>query len=283
MAGSERMTSPAVRSFVWRFGQALATGWQWLLRKPRPMARPGLSPAEREQLIACALFAFGGTLFGAFFLDRAATHWNEAFPDWALAVIAHYTDLGRSAYMLWLLGLLLLACALIGGTALSAFQYRVLASIAVRIEFLFVAVAMPALFTSIVKRLVGRARPSTEAEPSVWLHAPGSFSDAFASMPSGHATAAFAALVAAGSLWPRAIPFLWVYAVAVAVSRLVLPEHFVSDVIVGAVIGSFGALLVRNAFAARGLVFLVRHGTIGPKPGPSLRRTKALLRAAAGR
>ena len=43
-----------------------------------------------------------------------------------------------------------------------------------------------------------------------------------ASFPSGHATTAFAALVAIGVMFPRARPLLWVYALLIAASRIVV-------------------------------------------------------------
>jgi undecaprenyl-diphosphatase len=68
-----------------------------------------------------------------------------------------------------------------------------------------------------------------------------------------------------GTLWPKARPILWTYAVLIAVSRVVLTAHFPSDVIAGAVVGALGALLVRDWFAARGLAFVTTpDGTIRP-------------------
>ena len=99
----------------------------------------------------------------------------------------------------------------------------------------------------------------------------------------GHMWIAVPGLVAGSALWPRAAPYLWAYAITVGISRVVVLAHFASDVVIGALVGSFGALLVRNAFAARGLVFHVRDGAIAPKPGPSRARLKALVRAVTGR
>jgi undecaprenyl-diphosphatase len=73
---------------------------------------------------------------------------------------------------------------------------------------------------------------------------------------------------------------MWIYAVLIAVSRLVLVAHYPSDLIAGAVVGAAGALLVRSWFAARGLGFLVApNGAIRPMTGPSWRRiAKAIAR-----
>ena len=85
--------------------------------------------------------------------------------------------------------------------------------------------------------------------------------------------------MAIGALWPRARPFLWTYAVVIAVSRVVLTAHFPSDVMVGAVVGVVGVLLVRDWFAARGLAFVLgADGMVRPMPGPSFARIKRVAR-----
>jgi len=102
----------------------------------------------------------------------------------------------------------------------------------------------------------------------------------YASLPSGHATTAFAALVAIGAIFPQARALMWIYAVLIALSRVVLTSHFPSDVLAGAMVGAAGAWLVQQWFAARGLGFAVTgSGAVRPMPGPGLRRiVKALAR-----
>jgi undecaprenyl-diphosphatase len=72
---------------------------------------------------------------------------------------------------------------------------------------------------------------------------------------------------------------MWAYAIAIAVSRVVLLAHFPSDVVAGAAVGVLGVLLVREWFAARGLAF-VRDGGGGIRtmPGPSPVRIKRVAR-----
>ena len=68
------------------------------------------------------------------------------------------TDFGKSGWFLWPLGILFLVLAALPPMA-SPVQQRVLAAIMVRVGFLFTAIAVPGLFDTIVKRLIGRARP----------------------------------------------------------------------------------------------------------------------------
>ncbi len=70
---------------------------------------------------------------------------------------------------------------------------------------------------------------------------------------------------------------MWTYAVVIALSRVVLTAHFPSDVMVGAVVGVVGALLVRDWFAMRGLAFVLgADGTVRPCPGLRSHASKGL-------
>jgi undecaprenyl-diphosphatase len=155
----------------------------------------------------------------------------------------------------------------------------VLAAWTVRLGFVFTAIALPGLFVTIVKRLIGRARPRV-AGLDAFAYAPFGWKVDYASLPSGHATTAFAALVAIGAIFPQARALMWIYAVLIALSRVVLTAHYPSDVVAGAVVGAAGAWLVQQWFAARGLGFAVSaNGAVRPMPGPSLRRiVKSLAR-----
>jgi undecaprenyl-diphosphatase len=102
-------------------------------------------------------------------------------------------------------------------------------------------------------------------------------------MPSGHATTAYAAAVAIGAVWPRARVPMWIFAGVIALSRVVITAHYVSDVIAAAFVGAFGAVLVRNWFAVRRLGFVAQpDGTAHPLPGPSWRHLKAVARRLIG-
>jgi undecaprenyl-diphosphatase len=113
-----------------------------------------------------------------------------------------------------------------------------------------------------------------------FAYEPFSWRPQYASLPSGHTLTAFAALVAIGALFPRARPFLWAFALLIAVSRIVVTAHYASDVIAGAAVGAFGALWVRDWFARRRLGFVVgTDGEVHALPGPSFERIKKVARA----
>lgn len=92
-----------------------------------------------------------------------------------------------------------------------------------------------------IKRVVGRIRPR-DIEPHCWAHIV--TRDRF-SFPSGHSTTAFAVAVSLGSFYPEIMPVLLVLAANVAISRVVVGMHFLSDVLVGS---GMGAVLGYAAF-----------------------------------
>ena len=105
----------------------------------------------------------------------------------------------------------------------------------------------------------------------------------YASLPSGHGAAAFAFAVAISLLWPKARVPIWIFAGVIGLSRVVIHAHFVSDVVAAAFVGGFGAILVRNWFAARGLAFVPGwDGAVHAMPGPSWHRVKTVARRLSG-
>ena len=223
--------------------------------------------------VAIAVF-----LFLAWTLDAAASRGAGRLPEWIIGLFDDITDFGKSGWFLWPLGLLFLGLAALP-PVLTPFSQRVLAALMVRVGFLFTAIALPGLFTTIVKRMIGRARPGVGGSLDPFLFSPFKWEAAYAGMPSGHATTAFAVLVAFGTLWPRARTALLIYALLIAVSRVVVNAHYPTDVFAGALVGIAGAMMVRRYFALRRLGFSIGPGgEVHQLPGPSLRRIKAVAR-----
>jgi membrane-associated phospholipid phosphatase len=190
------------------------------------------------------------------------------------------TDFGKSAYVLWLLAAALLAVALAAPRLRAASRTSLLA-FGTRLQFLFFAALVPVLLGELIKWIVGRGRPFVGGEANAFNFAHFAGTEAYASFPSGHAVTAFALAFAVSSLWPRARVAMTVYAILIAVSRLVLLAHHPSDVVAGALIGVIGAMFVRYWFAARRLGFSIRRdGAIVPLAGPLPRHLKGVARKA---
>ena len=190
------------------------------------------------------------------------------------------TDLGKSAYVLTTLAALLFAVAIIS-PRLRGTSRSLLLGFGTRMQFVFFAVLVPVLTGEVIKWVVGRGRPFVGGEANAFnfMHFAGT--EAYASFPSGHAIASFALAFAVSAVWPRARAVMIVYAVLIAISRLVLLAHHPSDVVAGALIGVIGAMLVRYWFAARRLGFAIRRdGVIVPLAGSSLGHLKRVARKA---
>jgi len=274
------MSAQDVAVAVWRrcldnVGVALAT----LTRKPSiDPQRPWLLPA-RELAIASGI-VIAVFLISMFFIDAPTTRAVQRLPHWIVSFFDSITDYGKSGYVLWPLGLAFLALAALPRLS-PGLEQRVLAAVMVRIGFLFAAVAVPGMFDTIIKRLIGRARPLVGGSLDPTLFHPFAWQAAYASLPSGHATTSFALIVAVASLWPRARTYVLIYAVMIAISRVVVTAHYPSDVAMGALVGIAGALMVRRWFAMRRLGFSFGpDGAVHAYPGPSLRRVKTVARAA---
>src|SRR5262249_11468667 len=95
----------------------------------------------------------------AWTLDAAASRGAGKLPRWLISVFDDITDFGKSGWVLWPLGLLFPGLAALP-PVLTPFAQRVLAAFMVRVGFLFAAIAVPSLFVTIVKRIIGRARPN---------------------------------------------------------------------------------------------------------------------------
>jgi membrane-associated phospholipid phosphatase len=246
----------------------------------RAQRRPPVAWPDTAKMLLVAAVAIAVIVATMYMLDAWSVRHARGLPVDLLTAARGFTDLGKSGYFLWPLGILMLVLIVFYAPAMPRFWRGILAAWAVRIGFVFTAIAVPGLFTNIVKEVIGRARPFVVAGPDVWAYQPFSWHARYASFPSGHATTAFSVLVAIGAIFPQARALLWIYAVLIALSRVMLTAHHPSDVIGGAIVGAVGAVIVRNWFADRRLGFAVAaDGSVRAMPGPSFGRIiKAVAR-----
>jgi len=102
----------------------------------------------------------------------------------------------------------------------------------------------------VLKRLSQRARPC-QLEPHCWSRVlpPDKFS-----FPSGHTMTAFSIALVVSYFYPSLEGTLFFLAFSIAVSRIVLGMHFLSDVLAGIVLGIALGCASITAFASLGLV-----------------------------
>ena len=117
------------------------------------------------------------------------------------------------------------------------------------------AFASAGLIEFSLKHLVGRPRPDA-ALASAGVLGP-SFAPDVDSFPSGHATSVFAVATIFAAYYPRLRWPLYALAAAIALGRVYLARHYVSDIIAGAALGTIvAACLYRHRQALPGGITL---------------------------
>ena len=254
---------------------------QWgrvLLTKPRTPV-----PPPSPTVITLAIVTVAATVDCMILSDTVASAWARGLPRGFTSIFDVITDFGLSGWFLFPFGFILLLLAAVMSPSLTRMTQGVLAALAVRFGFLFLAIGVPGLFVTVIKRLIGRARPYVDNPDDPFTYMPFAWRPEYASMPSGHATTAAAAAIAIGAIWPKTRAVMWLYALIIMASRVIVLAHHPSDVLAGALVGAIGALLVRRWFCARRLGFAIVEGRVVALPGPSLKRmTQAARLALAG-
>jgi membrane-associated phospholipid phosphatase len=273
--------SPSSAAAVTRRTVANLARWLSAVASAQRVRCPQPAWTRLGHLLLGAGAAFALVLATMLWIDDRVIGLQRRLTQAEIELFEAVTDLGRSGYILVPLALAIAASAMVSSPTLGRMRQLVLTALVVRLGFVFMAIAVPGVLVTVGKRLIGRARPYSWESAGAFDFAPLRWHVDFASLPSGHGTTAFATAFAIGALLPSMRVPLWMLAIMVAVSRVAVSAHYPSDVVAGAVIGVFGALVVRNWFAARRLGFLVAlDRSVHPLPGPSWRRLKRLARGA---
>lgn len=196
---------------------------------------------------------------------------------WPIRIL---TDFGKDEYLLSVLGAALVVLAFVAA-GVHGPRRALLLDLGTRLQYVFLSIAVSALVTEILKYAIGRGRPFVGGKANPFNFVPFEGTGAYASLPSGHAVAAFALAFAVSALWPRLRVVMFAYAIVILLTRLVLLAHHPSDVVAGALVGTVGAMAVRYWFAARKLGFAIRaDGTIVPLAGSIPGRLKRVAHGA---
>ena len=262
------MSLPSVESQLRRYpGRLAGLGRLWLGQLIAAPSHPDHIAAARQMWRQQAwLWALGALAVVALMVGVDATEigWMPPRGTPSLWPVRILTDFGKDAYVLWTLGGLRLVVMLMVPLARAGARQR-LQRLGIALQFLVLAVAIPVALAQAVKWAVGRGRPFVGGHADAFHFAPFNGTEAYFSLPSGHAVTAAALAVGVAAIWPRTWLVMAVYAAVILMTRLVLLAHHPSDVVAGAVIGVAGALLVRYWFAARRLGFVIgSKGEIGP-------------------
>lgn len=139
--------------------------------------------------------------------------------------------------------------------------------------FVFAAVGSTGIVANMLKRLFGRGRPTVFEEFGAFDFQYVLNDWTFQSFPSGHATTAMATAMVVGFLAPRFFRLVLIIALVTGVSRVVVGDHYPTDVLAGFVLGAVGTYAVRNYFARRRWLFkAMPDGRVRFRGVPALRR-----------
>jgi membrane-associated phospholipid phosphatase len=140
------------------------------------------------------------------------------------------------------------------------FRLKGNALLASRALFIWLSIALSGITVDILKFILGRARPKLLFENNSYGFEFFKTSHEWVSCPSGHASTAISLGVALMFLFPR---FRWpilAFAVIVAFSRVFITAHFVSDVLIGSLIGALTVIILERYFAAHKCFNIYQNG-----------------------
>ncbi|MGE4221507.1 MAG: phosphatase PAP2 family protein [Alphaproteobacteria bacterium] len=206
-----------------------------------------------------------------FRLDEPAHSLAVALGWQAEPLLRGVTSLGDSAWYLIPLGIVAPILFLVHRRLTNRRRSAFIGWLAGATGFLFASVAAAGIAVNILKVIVGRARPKFYDTFGATEFAPFTFGSDYASFPSGHANTSFAIAVALSFFLPRLRPLLLAIATAVALSRIGVGMHYLSDVAAGALLATVVVYELRRQCAQRRIVFARDRDGIIRLRGPRLR------------
>jgi membrane-associated phospholipid phosphatase len=110
--------------------------------------------------------------------------------------------------------------------------------------FMFLSVAISGLAADLLKVVFGRARPILLFEDGIYGLGGFHYEHEWTSFPSGHSATALSVAVTLSILYPRFRPLFLAGGLLIAASRVVLGQHYLSDVAAGSMLGAVTAVLL---------------------------------------
>lgn len=170
---------------------------------------------------------------GYFWIDRPLTDFFLEFKGGALyQTFKHITRLGESQW--YLFGGILLWLFYRNKNSLNASGGLLLTS----------SVALSGIAANILKSILGRARPRLYIHDQIYGFDFFHIEYAWLSFPSGHSATALGAASALALIFPRYKIILYMAGIAIAASRIILTQHYLSDVLAGSYLGAATTLLL---------------------------------------
>lgn len=186
-------------------------------------------------------------------IDRPLVEYFRTLAPSVKEVFQVITSFGKSTAYLVVAALLALGFGLAARQQEDGARRRWLGVNAARAAFVFVTVGGAGLAGDILKPFFGRARPLLWMNEHIFGFTWHGAHWAYWSFPSGHTITIVALAAALAQVERRGRPFYIAAALLVAASRVVLTEHYLSDVMAGAFIACLACWAARAGFARAGI------------------------------
>lgn len=161
-------------------------------------------------------------------LDQPLALWIESTQTDFSRMLGHWLEEAGKAH--WILGYCLIVTAVAWRTRRDEAHNH--------LRF-FGAVAASGIIANVIKVIACRPRPPLFIEESItaWNVFGFQIDYMWNSFPSGHATTGLAIAVAGSAVYPRLKQAFWIIGLAIALGRIMLNVHYLSDVLTGSLIG----------------------------------------------
>ena len=181
--------------------------------------------------------------------------WMKSFPHQLRGTAKWISSLGTGLLVLSFSGALLIFAILAPARKLRKSIRTGTDLIATAAAFIFLSVAGGGLVDSLLKNIIGRARPELLQTNGAFYFRPFAFHSDFASFPSGHSATAGAMAMSLALVFPRLRPVFMPVGVLICLSRQWVGAHWASDTLMGWGVGVAFTLWLAHAFARRQLLF----------------------------
>ena len=228
-----------------------ATSWllhHWIVANDglAALRRP---PASLWRYVSLAIVLAAAIAIAIAWLDRPLAAYVRGTPAQIVAMFKFITLFGVSTGYLVTAAVLALAFAVAAGRAIEAARKRRLRLHAWQAGFVFATVGGAGLAGDILKPLFGRARPKLWLDQGIFGFTWHGARADYWSFPSGHTVTIVALALALAQVERRGLPLYVAAALLVAASRIVLDEHYLSDVLAGALVAALAHWAARASFA----------------------------------
>ena len=192
---------------------------------------------RHKYLYILCLVTAAAALFSYFFLDIPVAAYFFSIKNSPLGkVVKSISGLGRGEWYL------------IPSILVSVIFWKKKKQVAYKALYVFSAVAVSGILVNIIKLITRRVRPTLYFSEGLYGFNFYKFDSDFLSFPSGHSATSLSAMVALGVLFPKLrIPFL-LFGMIIAFTRMFLTNHFLSDVLGGAMLGVMTAILLYPSY-----------------------------------